>query len=55
MIENGFLKCPDCHKKIQPVYGHDTISSTVYCMHCKIYYKIVIADGELFKMEIVKL
>lgn len=50
MIKDGYLICPHCHKKIQPIGEHDTIVTTVYCHNCKRYYKIVIADGELMRI-----
>lgn len=51
MIKNGFLLCPECEKKIQPVCDKDTINATVYCSNCKLYYKIVVANEELYYIE----
>jgi len=51
MIKDNFLLCPDCRKKIQPIDERDTINGTVYCNKCRAYWKVVIANKEILKIE----
>jgi len=51
IISDKFLLCPHCGKKIQPIGLLDTLNTTAYCLKCKKYHRMVIANRELLKCE----
>ena len=54
ILVNGDLRCTDCGKLIMRVSTADTINGRIYCHACKALFRVLIANGKVYEMEITE-